>query len=60
MGDINLEMNATNSLCDVFMVFDLTNRADGPRCFKGDTPSIGVVLSSEPQCFEFALILDVS
>ena len=56
MGDINLDMNVTNSLCDVSMVFDLTYLVNGPTCFKGDTPSsVDVLLSSEPQRFKCAL-----
>ena len=56
MGDINLDMNFANSLCDVSMVFNLTNLVKGPTCFKGDTPSsVDVLLSSEPQRFKSAL-----
>ena len=56
MGDINLDMNVTNSLCDVSMVFDLTNLIDAPICFKGDRPSsVDVLLSSEPQRSKCAL-----
>ena len=56
MGDINLDMNFANSLCDVSMVFNLTNLVNGPTCFKGDTPSsVDVLLSSEPQRFKSAL-----
>ena len=56
LGDMNLDMNVTNSLRDVSMVFDLTNLVDGPTCFKGDTPSsVDVLLSSEPQRFKCAL-----
>ena len=55
MGDINLDMNFANSLCDVSMVFNLTN-FNGHTCFKGDTPpSVDVLLSSEPQRFKCAL-----
>ena len=56
MGDINLDMNFANSLCDVSMVFNLTNLVNGPTCFQGDTPSsVDVLLSSEPQRFKSAL-----
>ena len=56
MGDINLDMNFANSLCDVSMVFNLINLVNGPTCFKGDTPSsVDVLLSSEPQRFKSAL-----
>ena len=56
MGDINLDINFANSLCDVSMVFNLTNLVNGPTCFKGDTPSsVDVLLSSEPKRFKCAL-----
>ena len=56
LGDMNFDMNITNSLRDVSMVFDLTNLANGPTCFKGDTlSSVDVFLISEPQRFKCAL-----
>ena len=56
MGDINLDMNFANSVCDVSVVFKFTNLVNGPTCFKGDTPSsVDVLLSSELQRFKSAL-----
>ena len=55
MGDMNLDIDFANSLCDVSMVFNLTNLVNGPTCFKGDTPSVDVLLSSEPKRFKCAL-----
>ena len=56
MGDISLDINFANSLCDVSMVFNFTNLVNGPTCFKGGTPSsVNVLLSSEPRCFKSAL-----
>ena len=56
MGYKNLDMNFAKFLCDVSMVFNLTNLVNGPTCFKCDTPfSVDVVLSSEPKRFKCAL-----
>ena len=39
MGDTNLDMNNEKSLCDICVVYDMSNLVDGAACFKGDNPS---------------------
>ena len=56
MGDTNLDVSHEKSLSDLCVVYDLSNLADGPTCFKGDTPSsIDVLLFTEPKRFKSSL-----
>ena len=61
MGDTNLDMNNEKSLCDICVVYDMSNLVDGATCFKGDNPSsIDVLLSTEPKRFKSSLNITCS
>ena len=45
-------MNHEKSLSDPCVVDSLSNLVDGPTCFKGDKPTIDVLLSTEPKRFK--------
>ena len=56
MGDTNFDMSSGNVLCDLCVLYNLSNLVMGPTCFKGDTPSaVDVLLSSEPKRFKSAM-----
>ena len=59
MGDTNLDMNNVKSLCDICVVYDMTNLVDGATCFTCDKPSIDVLLSTEPNMWKVHWILHV-
>ena len=56
MGDTNFDMNSDNPLCDLCVMYSLSNLVNGPTCFKSDNPTaVDVLLSSEPKRFKCAL-----
>ena len=61
MGDTNFDMKSGNLISDLCLVYNLTDRVDGPTCFKSDNPSsVDVLLSSEPKRFKRALNITCS
>ena len=56
MGDTNFDMNSDNPLCDLCVMYSLSNLVVGLTCFKSDNPTaVDVLLSSEPKRFKCAL-----
>ena len=56
MGNTNFGMNSRNPLCDMHVMYNLSNLFVGLTCFKSDNPTpVDILLSSEPKRFIYAL-----